>query len=64
VPGQHSVLNSLAAIAVGLELGIAFGTIAERWRPSERRSRIPDQGKRGVLVVDDYGHHPTKSSRL
>jgi UDP-N-acetylmuramate--alanine ligase len=62
VPGAHSVLNSLAAVAAGLELDIPFGTIAAAladFQNADRRFQV--RGERdGVLVVDDYGHHPTE----
>jgi UDP-N-acetylmuramate--alanine ligase len=62
VPGLHGVLNSLAAVAVGLELEIPFeriaGALAE-FQNADRRFQIKGE-KRGVLVVDDYAHHPTE----
>jgi UDP-N-acetylmuramate--alanine ligase len=62
VPGMHGVLNSLAAVAVGLELEIPFalivGALAE-FQNADRRFQIKGE-KRGVLVVDDYAHHPTE----
>jgi len=66
VPGEHNVCNALAAVAVGLELEIDFGVIAEgleSFRGTERRFQLKglietDGG--GILVVDDYGHHPTE----
>ncbi len=62
VPGAHNIQNALAAVAVGLDLGINFeqiaGVLAE-FRGAERRFQV--KGERdGVLVVDDYGHHPTE----
>lgn len=62
VPGHHSVLNSLAAIAVGLELDIPFEKISaalEQFQNADRRFQIKGE-KRGILIVDDYGHHPTE----
>jgi UDP-N-acetylmuramate--alanine ligase len=62
VPGLHNVYNSLAAIAVGLELGIPFEQISEgltEFNGAERRFQRKGE-ERGVLVVDDYGHHPTE----
>jgi UDP-N-acetylmuramate--alanine ligase len=62
VPGLHNVYNALAAIAVGLDLNIKFEEIAkalEEFRGAERRFQIKGE-KNGVLVVDDYGHHPTE----
>ncbi len=62
VPGRHNVLNALAAVAVGLELEIGFGHIAEaldQFRGVGRR--FESRGEvAGVRVVDDYGHHPTE----
>lgn len=62
VPGLHNVSNALAAIAVALDLEMKFETIAEAleaFRGAERRFQV--KGERGgVLVVDDYGHHPTE----
>jgi len=64
VPGRHSVYNSLAAIAVGLELDVPFATIAEglhRFRGVDRRLHRRGEAF-GALVLDDYGHHPTEIS--
>lgn len=60
-PGRHTIYNSLAAIAVGLELEIDFSIIAtalQGFQGVERRIEV--KGESGVLVVDDYGHHPTE----
>ena len=62
VPGRHNLLNALAAIAVGLELGLSFERIAsglKDFRGAERRFDVRGE-PRGILVVDDYGHHPTE----
>jgi UDP-N-acetylmuramate--alanine ligase len=62
VPGLHNVYNALATIAVGLDLNIDFQQIAEalrEFRGAERRFQIKGE-KAGVLIVDDYGHHPTE----
>ena len=62
VPGRHNVLNATAAVAVGLQLGIAPDKIAEgleTFRGVDRRFQIKGEW-RGVTVVDDYGHHPTE----
>jgi UDP-N-acetylmuramate--alanine ligase len=62
IPGRHSVQNALAAVAVGLELDVAFARIAlalADFHGAERRfERRGVVG--GVTVVDDYGHHPTE----
>jgi len=62
VPGRHNVSNALAAVAVGLELKIPFERIASalaEFRGAERRFQSLGEAH-GVLVVDDYGHHPTE----
>jgi len=62
VPGKHNVQNSLAAIAVGLELGVSFESVKagiekfsgvyRRW---EKKGELD-----GVTLYDDYAHHPTE----
>jgi UDP-N-acetylmuramate--alanine ligase len=62
VPGRHNLQNALAAVAVGLELGLPFDRIArglEEFRGAERRFEVRGEPN-GILVVDDYGHHPTE----
>jgi UDP-N-acetylmuramate--alanine ligase len=62
VPGLHNVYNALATIAVGLDLNIEFEKMAEAMRSfngAERRFQIKGEVNE-VLVVDDYGHHPTE----
>jgi UDP-N-acetylmuramate--alanine ligase len=62
VPGAHNVLNALAAIAIGLEVEVGFGHIAEslaQFRGVGRRFETRGEAG-GVRVVDDYGHHPTE----
>jgi UDP-N-acetylmuramate--alanine ligase len=62
VPGRHNVLNASAAVAVGVQLGVAPDQIAaglETFRGVDRRFQIKGE-VRGVTVVDDYGHHPTE----
>jgi UDP-N-acetylmuramate--alanine ligase len=61
-PGRHLVLNSLAAIAVGLELDVPFESIAASLagfhgvdRRMQRRGEFD-----GTIVLDDYAHHPTE----
>ncbi|MFB3853328.1 MAG: UDP-N-acetylmuramate--L-alanine ligase [Vicinamibacterales bacterium] len=62
VPGRHNVLNALATVAVCLDLGVPFDRIAgalSSFQGAERRfQRLGEED--GVLVVDDYGHHPTE----
>jgi UDP-N-acetylmuramate--alanine ligase len=62
VPGAHNVANSLAAVAVGLDLGIGFDAIRaglESFTGVDRRFQVRGEAG-GVLVIDDYGHHPTE----
>jgi UDP-N-acetylmuramate--alanine ligase len=62
VPGRHNLLNATAAVAIGIQLGIAPERIAEglrAFRGVDRRFQIKGK-ERGVTVVDDYGHHPTE----
>jgi len=62
VPGRHNLLNALAAVAVGMELGLSFDRVAaglKDFRGAERRFDVRGEPN-GILVVDDYGHHPTE----
>jgi UDP-N-acetylmuramate--alanine ligase len=62
VPGRHNVLNALAAIGVGLDLEIPFVTIGKAlasFSGVQRRFQVKGEA-RGILVVDDYGHHPAE----
>ncbi len=62
VPGEHNLQNALAAVAVGLEVGLPFDRIAPAlaaFRGAERRYETRGEA-RGVTVIDDYGHHPTE----
>ena len=62
VPGLHNVKNSLAAIGIGLELGIEFSKIKkaiESFAGVYRRIELKADVD-GVMVVDDYAHHPTE----
>ena len=62
MPGRHSVLNCLAAIAVAKELQVDTEVIREALKGFEgiqRRLEFKGEG-RGVRVYDDYGHHPTE----
>jgi UDP-N-acetylmuramate--alanine ligase len=61
-PGLHNVYNSLAAIAVGFELKVPFEQISKalgEFTNADRRFQFKGE-EAGVLVVDDYGHHPTE----
>jgi len=63
VPGMHNVANSLAAVAAALTLDIPFGAISGGLRSftgTGRRFERLGETDGGVLVVDDYAHHPTE----
>ncbi len=62
MPGLHNVYNSLAAVAVGLELGVSFKDIAGAlWKFEGIARRFEIKGEvNDVLVLDDYGHHPAE----
>ena len=62
VPGAHNVTNSLAAVAVGLDLDLPFEAIQQglaSFTGVDRRFQVRGEAG-GVLVIDDYGHHPTE----
>jgi UDP-N-acetylmuramate--alanine ligase len=62
MPGDHNVLNALGAISVGLELDIDIEKIKEGIRNLgglERRFQVKGE-EDDILVLDDYGHHPTE----
>ena len=62
LPGVHNVTNCLAAIAAAREIGIDFATIKSALETLQGvKRRLEVKGTRnGVMVVDDYGHHPTE----
>ncbi|HMG02804.1 MAG TPA: UDP-N-acetylmuramate--L-alanine ligase, partial [Edaphobacter sp.] len=62
VPGRHNVMNATAAVAIGVQLGVAPEQIAaglDGFHGVDRRFQVKGT-VRGVTVVDDYGHHPTE----
>ena len=62
VPGRHSASNALAAVAVAQELEIPFSRIAEgleSFTGIHRRFEVKGEPN-GILVIDDYGHHPVE----
>ena len=62
VPGIHNVTNSLAAVAVGWELGIPFEKIRQgmdSFRGVDRRLQVRARID-GIVVMDDYCHHPSE----
>lgn len=60
--GTHNVRNALCAVAVGLALGMRFSLIADGLRHFDGvQRRLQVRGEAGgVLVVEDYAHHPTE----
>ena len=62
IRGRHNLVNALAAVAVGIELGVPFGQTAGALGGfGGVGRRYEERGEHsGVLVVDDYGHHPTE----
>jgi UDP-N-acetylmuramate--alanine ligase len=65
--GVHNVLNALAAIAVGREVGVADAAIAKALsefrgvgRRFQRHGEVPLVGGGAFTLIDDYGHHPVE----
>jgi UDP-N-acetylmuramate--alanine ligase len=62
VPGAHNVQNALAAVAVGMRLGLDFDQCAHAltsFTGAQRRFQLVAQLD-GIKIVDDYAHHPTE----
>lgn len=62
IPGAHNILNALAVTATSLEVGVKFETIEKsltKFMGAKRRFEIKGN-KNGILVIDDYAHHPTE----
>jgi len=63
VPGRHNVLNALAAFSAGLELGIMPDRLIAglgRYSGMRRRFQVKYDNGAGLMVVDDYAHHPSE----
>jgi UDP-N-acetylmuramate--alanine ligase len=67
LPGEHNVLNALAAIAVGMEVGASDAAIAQALsefggvgRRFQRYADLPLETGGSAAVIDDYGHHPAE----
>ena len=61
-PGKHNVLNSLSAMAIGIELNIPFANLKNginNYKGVRRRFDIKENNS-SIMVVDDYAHHPTE----
>ncbi len=62
IPGKHNIQNALAAIAVGLQLGVPFSKVKagiEKFTGVYRRWEKKGEFN-GISVYDDYAHHPTE----
>jgi UDP-N-acetylmuramate--alanine ligase len=62
VPGMHNVSNALVAIAIGIELEVPVDLIRKglaAFTGVERRFHLRGEAN-DIMVVDDYGHHPTE----
>ena len=62
IPGRHNVKNGLAALAVSEHLGVDLkeaGKTLAQFRGVERRFEVKGEAA-GVLIIDDYAHHPTE----
>ena len=62
VPGRHNVLNALAAVIAGLDVGVDFNVIRTAladFGGINRRFQLVGQAA-GVTIIDDYAHHPTE----
>ncbi|MEI6756297.1 MAG: UDP-N-acetylmuramate--L-alanine ligase [Chlorobium sp.] len=63
VPGRHNVLNALAAFSAGLELGITPEWLIAglgKFSGMRRRFQVKYDNGAGLMVVDDYAHHPSE----
>lgn len=63
VPGEHNILNALAAFSCCHCLGVGADVIIEQlkaYKGTERRFDVVGRTKNGALIVDDYAHHPTE----
>jgi UDP-N-acetylmuramate--alanine ligase len=62
MPGRHNVQNAIAAVAVGLEMGISDEQIAKGFDHfggvKRRFTKVGEVD--GVTIIDDYGHHPVE----
>ncbi|MDP8265988.1 MAG: UDP-N-acetylmuramate--L-alanine ligase [Candidatus Aceula meridiana] len=62
IPGKHNILNALAAVALAIELDIDFKIIQESFLSYQgvQRRFTPRLQNKDVLLIEDYGHHPTE----
>lgn len=64
IPGRHNIRNALGAVAVGLKLGLKFADIQQALADfTGVYRRFEQKGERdGIVLIDDYAHHPTEVS--
>jgi UDP-N-acetylmuramate--alanine ligase len=63
VPGEHNILNALAAFACCHDMGVDPESIArtlEEFKGTQRRFDLRGETSGGLMVIDDYAHHPTE----
>jgi UDP-N-acetylmuramate--alanine ligase len=63
IPGMHNIKNSLVAVAIAKQMGVDFATIQNalgKFSGVYRRFEKKYDGD--VMVIDDYGHHPTETN--
>lgn len=63
IPGEHNIINALAAVACCKELNIDMSHIIstlEEFEGTERRFDVVGTTKAGLRIIDDYAHHPTE----
>ena len=63
VPGEHNILNSLAAIGIAMEFKIPFSAIKDGlsdYNGVERRFEVKHITSNNITIVDDYAHHPAE----
>ncbi|MEE8295252.1 MAG: UDP-N-acetylmuramate--L-alanine ligase [Sphingomonadales bacterium] len=66
MPGRHNVQNAAAAIAAGLEMGVAEDALRQAFKTfSGVKRRFTKTGiHKGITVIDDYAHHPVEISAV
>ena len=62
VPGNHNILNAMAAVAVGLDLDIPADVILQALESYTGTGRRFELKKlvRDIMIIEDYAHHPTE----
>ncbi len=63
IPGYHNISNALAAISTAIKLGINFEDVKEilyHFKGVKRRQEIIANFNKRIMIIDDYGHHPSE----